>query len=126
MEESPASSLYAMLPLLSSDLPRAAAAYWLDKLLFRFLDFSILGKTATRNNAVHMYMVKKFLVPGMKYLNNSGRCTQIFFVCRDFQECFSSTFVKPVVEAFLIAVDERVQFVWKCKDHMKIRCINHL
>lgn len=37
--------------------------------------FMVLGEPAARDNAMHMYMVKHLLIPGMEYLDDAGDCT---------------------------------------------------
>lgn len=37
-------------------------------------------KAAAGDNAVHMYMVIQFLVPGMQYLDDPGCCTEPLFI----------------------------------------------
>lgn len=56
---------------------------------FGFLDFAIPGKSAARNNAVHVYMITKLLVPCMKHLNDSGCSTERFFISSELQQGLS-------------------------------------
>jgi hypothetical protein len=71
-----------------------------------------------------MYMVIQFLIPGMEYLDDTGCCPEILPVSRQLEKCFGAASVKETIEKPLIAVDQRVQFMWECKYDMKVRRIN--
>ena len=61
----------------------------------------------------------------MENLDDSRDSPKVFLVGRQFKECFCTAFVEEAVEERLITVKERIEFVRKCKNHMKIRGINH-
>ena len=53
-----------------------------EKIFAGFADFSIFGKPTAGNNAVHMYMIIQFLIPGMKNLDNTGCCPEPLLIRR--------------------------------------------
>lgn len=73
-----------------------------------------------RNNAVHMHMVVKLLVPSVKYLDNAGNRPEILLGIRKLQKRFGTATVEESIEERLVAVDERIQFMWKSEYHMKV------
>lgn len=91
-----------------------------------FFDLPVFRQSATGNDAVHVDMVLKLLVPGMKDLDDTGCCAEILFVRSQFKKSFGRASVKESVEEALVAVDKGVQFMWKGKDHMEIRGIHDL
>ncbi len=91
-----------------------------------FFELSILRQSTTGNDTVHMHMILQFLIPGMKDLYDPGCCTEIPFVRRQFKKCFGGASVKKPIKETLVAVDERIQFMWKSEHHMKIGSINDL
>lgn len=92
----------------------------------RFPDMLAFGKSAAGNNAVHMHMVVKLLVPCVENLDNPGSCPEILLVSRQFKKCFGTASVKETIQQLLVAVNKRIELVWKCKYHMKVRGIYHL
>lgn len=50
------------------------------KIFFGFSYLMVRRKAAAGDNAVHMYMVIQFLVPGMQYLDDPGCCTEPLFI----------------------------------------------
>ena len=46
----------------------------------RSSEFSVLCKSATGNDAVHMHMVTQFLVPSVKHLDDTGCCSEPLLV----------------------------------------------
>lgn len=98
-----------------------------DKKLSAGLAYPVVsGKTATRNNAVHMYMIEHFLIPGMQNLNDAGDSTQISTIGGKLQKSLCTASVKQTVKELLIAVDQGIQLMGKRKYHMEIRRVNHL
>ena len=86
----------------------------------------VRGKAAAGDNAVHMDMVIKLLVPGMEDLNDAGRRAEMLFVGGKLQEGIRAAAVEKAVKQELVGVKERVEFMWKGEDHMEIRGIDHL
>ena len=70
-------------------------------------------------------MIKQVLIPGMKNLNNTGCCSEILFIKGKFQKCLGAASVEQSIKKFLVTVNQRIQFVGKCKYHMKIGRIYH-
>ena len=73
---------------------------------------------------MHVDMVKELLVPGMKYLYDTGDSTKIFFVCRQFQKRFGTTFVQETIKKFLVAVDQGIEFMGQGKDYVEVSGVN--
>ena len=73
---------------------------------------------------MHMDMIVQFLVPGVEHLDDPGLCPKVFFVGRQFQKSFGTAFMEQPVKKLLITVDQRAEFVWKCKHHMEVRGVN--
>ena len=71
-----------------------------------------------------MDMIAQILGPGMKYLDDAGFCSEILPVSGQFQKCFGAASVQQTVKQLLVAVDQRVQFVGKCKDDMEVRGVD--
>lgn len=85
-----------------------------------------LSKAAAGDDAVHMDMVEKFLVPGMEDLDDTGLCAEVLFIGGQFQEGLGTASVEKAVEELLVAVNERVKFMRECKDHMEVRGVDDL
>lgn len=96
-----------------------------EKMIFGFTDLMVWCKPATGNDTMHMYMIEHFLVPGMKDLYDAGCCAEVLFVGRKFQKGSGTASVEQSIEVLLVTVNEAVQFMRKCKDHMEIRRIDH-
>jgi len=96
-----------------------------EKMAFGFADPAVRCKPAPGNDTVHMHMIEHFLVPGMKDLYDTRGCTEVFFVRRELQKGPGAASVEQSVEELLVTVNEAVQFMGKCKNHMEIRCIYH-
>ena len=86
--------------------------------------FMVGSQPAARNDTVHMDMVQEFLVPCMEYLYDTGRCPEMFLVPGQFQKRIGAASVEQPVEEFLVAVKQRVEFMWKRKNHVKVRGVN--
>ncbi len=91
-----------------------------------FTDLSIPCQPAAGNNAVHVYMVAEFLVPGMEDLDNAGCRPEIFLIRRQFQKRSGTASVKKPVEELLITVNQGIEFMGKGKYHMEVRGIDDL
>ena len=78
-----------------------------------FTDLSIPCQPAAGNNAVHVYMVAEFLVPGMEDLDNAGCRPEIFLIRRQFQKRSGTASVKKPVEELLITVNQGIEFMGK-------------
>ena len=78
------------------------------KVIGGFADFSILREPAAGNNAVHMYMVGKFLIPCVEHLDDTGCCPEPLLIRRQFQKCFGAASVKEIIQKLLVTVNERV------------------
>ena len=89
-------------------------------------DLMVRGKAAAGNNAMHMDMVIKFLVPGMEDLNDAGRRAEMLFVGGKFQEGIRAAAVEEAVKQALVGVKERVQLMREGENHVKIGGIDHL
>lgn len=88
-------------------------------------DLMVLGKPPAGNDAVHVHVVIKLLVPGVKDLYNAGRCSEMLFVSGKLQKCFRAASVEETVEEILVTVKERVQLMGKREDHVEVRGIDH-
>ncbi len=95
-----------------------------EKLCGRLPDPAVRSKPSPRDDAVHMDMIIQFLVPGVEYLDDPGLSSKVFLVCTQFQKSFGTASMEQPVEKLLITVDQRVEFVRKCKYHMEVRGIN--
>ncbi len=73
---------------------------------------------------MHMHMVSQLLVPCMQDLDNPGCCAEIFFIGGQLQKCLGTAPVEHAVKKLLVAVNQCVQFMRQCKDHMEIGGIN--
>lgn len=82
------------------------------------------GQAAAGDDAVHMYVIKKLPVPGVQYLDDAGRCPEELFICRKLQERLGTAFVKEAVKQLMVTIDGRTQFVWQCKNDVKVRCVD--
>lgn len=82
-------------------------------------------EAASGNNAVHMYMILKLLVPGMEHLYDARNSSEMFFISGKLQKRFGAAFVEQAVKKLLIAAQKRVEFMWKGKNHMEVRGIYH-
>lgn len=91
-----------------------------------FAYLMVFCQPAAGDDTVHMHMVIKFLVPRVKDLDNTGNCAEILRIGGQFKECFGTASVKKPIQKFLITVNQRIQFMWKSKDHMKVRGIDDL
>ena len=89
-------------------------------------DLMVGGKAAAGNNAVHMDMVVKLLVPSMEDLNDAGRRTEKFFVGGKLQDGICAAAVEEAVKQGLVGVKERVELMREGEYHMEIRGIDHL
>ena len=87
---------------------------------------AVRGQSAAGNDAMHVYMVRDLLVPGMEDLYDPGECTKIFLIPAEFQKSFCTAFVEKRIEEPLVTVKERIQFMGERKDHMKIRRVDDL
>lgn len=95
------------------------------KLRFGFAQLLIGSKSSAGNDAMHVNVIKKFLVPSVKNLYDAGRCSEIFGIGGQFQKRFGAASVKHSIKKFLIAVKQRIQFMRKRKDYMKIRGVDY-
>ena len=95
-----------------------------EKLCGRLPDPAVRSKASPGDDTVHMDMIVQFLVPGVEHLDDPGLCPKVFFVGRQFQKSFGTAFMEQPVKKLLITVDQRVEFVWKCKHHMEVRGVN--
>lgn len=91
-----------------------------------FAEFTVLCKPAAGEDAVHMYMVKHFLVPSMENLDNARLCAEVFFVATQFQQRLRAAPVEETVKSLLVGKDERVELMGKSKNHMEVRSVNDL
>ena len=89
-------------------------------------DLMVGGKAAAGNNAVHMDMVVKLLVPGMEDLNDAGRRAEMLIVGGELQKGIRAAAVEKAVKQVLVGVKERVELMREGEDHMEIRGIDHL
>lgn len=89
-------------------------------------DFSGLCKSAAGNNAVHVYMVLKLLIPCMQNLNDSRSCAKPFLIRRQFQKCFGTAFVQEAIQKFLVAVNKGVEFMRERELNMKVGRVYYL
>lgn len=96
-----------------------------EKPALGFADFAVRCQSAAGDDAVHMDMVIQFLIPGVENLNDSGNSAKIFFIGGKLQECFGTAFVEEAVKELLVAKEEAVEIMRKCKDHMEIGGIYH-
>ena len=81
---------------------------WDKKTAGRFTNLLAFGKSAAGNNAVHVHMVIKFLIPCVENLDNPGCCSEILPVSRQFKKCFGTASVKQTVQQLLVAVNKRI------------------
>ncbi len=95
-----------------------------EKLCGRLPDPAVRSKASPGDDTVHMDMIVQFLVPGVEHLDDPGLCPKVFFVGRQFQKSFGTAFMEQPVKKLLITVDQRAEFVWKCKHHMEVRGVN--
>ena len=87
---------------------------------------AVLCQSACGNDAVHMHMIIQFLVPRMEYLNDTGDGTEILFISGQFQEGLGAASVEQAVQELLVAVNERIELMWKGKYHMEVGSVNDL
>ena len=83
------------------------------------------GQTAAGDDAVHMYVVIKLLIPGVENLDDTGSGPKIFFISGQFQKGLGTAFMEKAVKQFLIAVNQRLQFMGHGKNDMEVWSINH-
>lgn len=86
--------------------------------------FMVFCQSAAGNDAVHMYMISEFLIPGMKNLDDPGCCAEPLFTGRKFKKCLGAASVQKGIEKPLVAVKQGIQFMRKRKDHMKVRGVD--
>ena len=70
---------------------------------------------------MHVYVITKLLVPGMKDLNDTGESAEIFGVGRQLKESPGTAPVEHAVKKLLIGVQKTVQLVRKSEHDVKIR-----
>ena len=57
----------------------------------------------------------------MKYLYDTRDSTKIFFVSRQFQKRFGTTFVQETIKKLLVTVDQGIEFMGQGKDYVEVR-----
>lgn len=99
---------------------------WKEEPVFGIPYPAVRGQSAAGNDAMHVYMIRDLLIPGMEDLYDPGECTKIFPIPAEFQKSFCTAFVEKGIEEPLVTVKERIQFMRERKDHMKIRRVDDL
>lgn len=96
-----------------------------DKKLCRgFPDPVVRSQPSAREDAVHMNMVIQFLVPGMEDLDDPRLGAEIFLVRAKFQESFRTAFMEQAVKAFLVGINQGIEFMGEGKHHMEVGGVN--
>ena len=86
----------------------------------RHFELAVPGQAAAGNNAVHVDMVTKLLIPGVKDLYNGRRSIEPFGIRRKLEQGLGAAAMQKIVQKLLICVKERIQLMRDRKDHMKI------
>ncbi len=89
-------------------------------------DFSILCESAAGNDAVHVHMVLKLLIPCMENLDNPGGCPEPPLIRGQFQKCLGAASVQETIQKLLVAVNKRVELMRKREHHMKVGRVYYL
>ena len=89
-----------------------------------FTDPAARGKASAGDDAVHMDMVIQFLVPGMEDLDDPRLGAEIFLVRAKFQESFRTAFMEQAVKAFLVGINQGIEFMGEGKHHMEVGGVN--
>lgn len=84
----------------------------------------VISQTAAGDDAVHMDMVKKFLVPGMENLDDAGSCAEEHMVCGKFQERIGTASMEEAVKERLVTIEQEVEFMGQGKNDMEVRGID--
>jgi len=96
-----------------------------EELSVGFPQLMSLRESTAGNDAMHMHMIFKFLVPGMEHLDDTGCCPEVLPVSRELQKGFGAAFVEQPIQTHLVTIDKRIQLMWKCEHHMIVGGINH-
>lgn len=120
----PKVQLLEMIKEFSAELLRQDT-YWDEEIFSATFQFQVFGQARTGNDAVHVGMIVQLLSPGVEHLNDARGGTEVFRICRQFQECLGCTAVQQGVHQLLVGQEERVQFVRNRKNHMEIGRIDH-
>lgn len=86
----------------------------------------VRSQSSSGDDAVHMDMVGKLLVPGMEHLDDPGSGSKVFFIRRQLKEGLCTATVQQTVEELLVTVDQWVEFVGQGEDHMEVGSVYHL
>lgn len=70
-------------------------------------------------------MVVQLLPPGMKNLDDAGCCHEILLVSGKLKKCLGGASVKKRKQKLLIAVEQPIQFMRQCENHMIVRGVDH-
>ena len=90
------------LKLIPQDIDRD------KKVLFGSPEFFVRGKTAARNDAVHVDMIKDLLIPCVEYLYDPGSRTKILRIKGQFQKRFGTASVEQAIKELLVAVKKGI------------------
>lgn len=82
--------------------------------------FTVRGDATAGNNAVHVNMIVKLLIPGVKDLDYTRGCTQKLLISRKLEDSLGSAAVEQGIKELLIAEDQRVELMRECKDYMEV------
>lgn len=96
------------------------------KLLLRQADPVVPCESATGDDAVHVYMIKEFLVPGMEELDDAGCCTKELLIGGKFQKRIGTASMKEAMKKGLVAIEQRIEFMGQGKNDMEVRGIDDL
>jgi hypothetical protein len=81
----------------------------------------VIGRQSTGwRHAMHMWVGREFLTPGMQNTEEADFCTEVLGIAGDFEESFCTGSEQEIVDDLLVLQDQRGQMTRKREDHMDV------